>query len=1089
MRSGNLRGFAVGLTCAILLSTLRASAQAPDPNPNGWIQLSGWNLLFPLTNPYGCSGGGADNMLRNWTAPHSLLRPFDVLQELPGIDFQGAAASSGFEAGHFFAALGFSGEPIWVTTEAMARKLDVSIWPDGDVVDFQQLTDFINDLIIGEVLRGRRLPRILSDGVLGVAQTYVRNTTGTPICVDVCTASDDSVQVGVNTHLVANVSACRGLAQDCAERNPAVLEPGVNLITVLVWEGVGGWGFRLALHEPAEDDQRLSNVNQDIIRFLGAQRDAFPLASEGLAVERSTANPDCCPGSNPTLVTLRGNGRGSGTVSVEEYYDAATVPAAAFSNLSHGGTLSTVAGGPFPSSRRVFWNVSAAILNSTGVSYRVNLPGGALAQPQGFIGGCSRVTGARTVKGSWPHTGPIGAFDDSHDIGSAADLASGAGRLTVAAGADGIPGTADDVYTIVGSGNDVWDGGDSFHFAYKRVRGDFAASVRIASRTFPASGGRWGRYGLMARRDCAPDSKYSLVHANLEAPPSPPDHLRGDAVFWQFRRNHRVNGSNNNAQSMVFPDIDAGGPLLVNQPNYFRLERRGATFYGYASFDGRDWKLIGSDTWEGLPADEEVLAGFMYSKHSTASAPGTITFSDFRLGPLPRTEIFDNDLNRPTQVLYRENFDTTPNGSLPALIQGNCASGCAGFTPRVINGRLRLTQEGVNSSATSAFIAVPIPAGTGRTTVEYTVYFTHSGVTGQPVGGDPGPNPADGLTLAVLAGTNRQVVGSGGGGLGYDGITRRFDLGRPSFAVEADIWSADFHNEGSGAPNNDGTWHLGINSAASVHSIAINSSSLPDIFAPAGVRHRVTVTSEGKVTVSLGAGGGGGGGAEPMLEGRVDPLSSEGDEEMTVGFTAGTGAATSTAEIDDVVISHTPCSDIQERAVIDGPVTLRVGETALYDGRGSHSGAGDQLEPLFYRWEISGPAEPMGDLTSPTLRLIGVGDGKAILRLHVDDGRCSNPHTAERSLTISAAAGNWISYDSNNDGRFDISDAVHHLAFLFTGGRRPECTEAVDFNGDGAGNISDPIAALDFLFRGGRPPARGEGCRSYPSCARGAGCR
>src|SRR5688572_29155342 len=67
--------------------------------------------------------------------------------------------------------------------------------------------------------------------------------------------------------------------------------------------------------------------------------------------------------------------------------------------------------------------------------------------------------------------------------------------------------------------------------------------------------------------------------------------------------------------------------------------------------------------------------------------------------------------------------------------------------------------------------------------------------------------------------------------------------------------------------------------------------------------------------------------------------------------------------------------------------------------------------------------------------------------------------------------------DSNADGRFDISDPMHSLGYLFLGGYPMECGDAADANDSGDIDISDPIYALAYLFLGGlEPPA------PFPEC-------
>ena len=59
--------------------------------------------------------------------------------------------------------------------------------------------------------------------------------------------------------------------------------------------------------------------------------------------------------------------------------------------------------------------------------------------------------------------------------------------------------------------------------------------------------------------------------------------------------------------------------------------------------------------------------------------------------------------------------------------------------------------------------------------------------------------------------------------------------------------------------------------------------------------------------------------------------------------------------------------------------------------------------------------------------------------------------------------------DVNDDGSFDISDAVFALQSLFGGGTAFSCDDAADMNDDGDINVADPVAALATLFSAGPP--------------------
>ncbi|MEM7231297.1 MAG: Ig-like domain-containing protein [Planctomycetota bacterium] len=65
----------------------------------------------------------------------------------------------------------------------------------------------------------------------------------------------------------------------------------------------------------------------------------------------------------------------------------------------------------------------------------------------------------------------------------------------------------------------------------------------------------------------------------------------------------------------------------------------------------------------------------------------------------------------------------------------------------------------------------------------------------------------------------------------------------------------------------------------------------------------------------------------------------------------------------------------------------------------------------------------------------------------------------------------FLRSDCNQDQRFDASDPIFLLLYLFNGGRRPLCEDACDVNDVGRIiDISDAIYMLQFLFNGGQQP-------------------
>ena len=73
----------------------------------------------------------------------------------------------------------------------------------------------------------------------------------------------------------------------------------------------------------------------------------------------------------------------------------------------------------------------------------------------------------------------------------------------------------------------------------------------------------------------------------------------------------------------------------------------------------------------------------------------------------------------------------------------------------------------------------------------------------------------------------------------------------------------------------------------------------------------------------------------------------------------------------------------------------------------------------------------------------------------------------------------FVRGDCNNDGGFDISDAVFLLSALFVpGSPSPSCADAADSNDDGSVDISDSVYKLSALFVPGSPPP----AAPHPDC-------
>jgi regulation of enolase protein 1 (concanavalin A-like superfamily) len=159
-----------------------------------------------------------------------------------------------------------------------------------------------------------------------------------------------------------------------------------------------------------------------------------------------------------------------------------------------------------------------------------------------------------------------------------------------------------DTYTVVGSGKDIWETSDEFHFAYKKLAGDGAIVARIHSVT---NTNPWAKAGVMMRDALTCDSEHASVFITPE-----------NRVCLQYR-----SASRQNALS-IHTD-----PNAVSLPHWVRLVREGNAFRAQHSDDGRKWKdLQGSDsltpgakTWRAvveIPMNESIYIGLAVTSHT-----------------------------------------------------------------------------------------------------------------------------------------------------------------------------------------------------------------------------------------------------------------------------------------------------------------------------------------------------------------------------------------------------------------------------------------------------------------------------------------
>lgn len=156
------------------------------------------------------------------------------------------------------------------------------------------------------------------------------------------------------------------------------------------------------------------------------------------------------------------------------------------------------------------------------------------------------------------------------------------------------------VFTVLGSGHDIWDNADGFHFAYRTLTGDGEIIARVLS--VEETDG-WAKVGVMIRETLEPGSRNAMM---LVSP------TKGTG----FQRRVSTGGG-----STFTAGPNQGAPYWV------RLVRSGETVRAYGSGDGLNWTLVGSDT---LAMTATVLVGLAVTSHLDGVL-NTTTFGEVRV--------------------------------------------------------------------------------------------------------------------------------------------------------------------------------------------------------------------------------------------------------------------------------------------------------------------------------------------------------------------------------------------------------------------------------------------------------------------------
>jgi hypothetical protein len=140
------------------------------------------------------------------------------------------------------------------------------------------------------------------------------------------------------------------------------------------------------------------------------------------------------------------------------------------------------------------------------------------------------------------------------------------------------------VFTVKGSGSDIWGSADAFQYAYIPVSGNCEIKARVAGLALSRRSD-WAKAGVMIRETLSSGSRHASVYVTYKSGVN-------------FERRTSTSGTTSRT---------AATGLVV--PYWVRVKRTGSTFEGFRSADGTNWTSMGtvsittmaSNVYIGLP--------------------------------------------------------------------------------------------------------------------------------------------------------------------------------------------------------------------------------------------------------------------------------------------------------------------------------------------------------------------------------------------------------------------------------------------------------------------------------------------------------
>ena len=274
---------------------------------------------------------------------------------------------------------------------------------------------------------------------------------------------------------------------------------------------------------------------------------------------------------------------------------------------------------------------------------------------------------------------------NSAEVFAARAAAPSSNWLTADVGAVGATGSfsqAGGVFTVTGSGADIWYNADEFRYVFQAVRGNYTLTARVLNLQNTAG---WAKAGVMMRESLDADSKY-VVHFMSPA--------NGVALQQRISTGGGASGAAN------------GSGLTA--PYWVRLTRDGNVFAAQYSPDGTNWTSLGTTTVS--------MNGSYYAGLAVCSASdGTLCQAQFDNVSFSSTN--QSVVVTPAALVHRYSFNET---------SGTSANDSVGGANGTLNGGATFDGSGdvVLNGTSGTYVSLPANLLTGFSKVTIDAWFS-----------------------------------------------------------------------------------------------------------------------------------------------------------------------------------------------------------------------------------------------------------------------------------------------------------------------------------------------------------------------------